>query len=267
MRIERLSRHGRVHTVLSQRGRKHVVAGEPVDNAAVLRRPDDVPVVEEFSGERLAPVRPATLFGMARNTGEENRALPPAAFLKAPATVTDPGADVPLPEGIGRVDAEAELAVVLGAPLRNGSGSEVLEHVLGYTVGIDVTARDAQREDPLWTTAKSRSGFSPLGPWIETEPDPAHARISLLRNGSPVAEGSTGELARGVVEVLEFLSELVELRPGDVVLTGAPGTYAPVAAGDTVTALISGIGELTVGVTSRAAHTRVERNRTGGGQH
>ena len=95
---------------------------------------------------------------------------------------------------------------------------------------------EPKHRDHLWTEAKSRTGFTPLGPWIETDLDPGDLRMSLIVNGREAATGTTADLARGVGQVLAFLSELVELRPGDVVLTGAPGTYAPITPGDTITA-------------------------------
>lgn len=194
----------------------------------------------------LSPVRPGTVFGMAHNTGSTDRALPPQAFLKAAASVVGPGEPIPLPDGVGQVDVEVELAAVIGAPLWRKRPDEV--QVFGYTIGLDVTARDAQYSDPLWTEAKSRRGFTPIGPWIETELDDTGAGIELWRNGDPVASGSTADLARGVPEVISYLSTLVELSPGDIVLTGAPGTFGSIAAGDTVTAGITGIGTLTTSV-------------------
>ncbi|GAB3278827.1 fumarylacetoacetate hydrolase family protein [Parasphingorhabdus pacifica] len=194
--------------------------------------------------ELLAPVLPGTVFGMAHNTGPSDRELPPAAFLKAVASVAGPGESIPLPDGIGRVDAEAELCAVLSEPLRNAGPGDVPSALLGYTVGLDVTGRDAQQYDPLWTEAKSRSGFTPIGPWIETDLNADDARIRLWHNGEEVATGTTAGLARGPFEAISYVSTLVELRPGDVVLTGAPNTSATVRPGDVVAAEIEGIGVL-----------------------
>lgn len=195
-----------------------------------------------------APVEPATVFGMAHNTGPDDRRTPPQAFLKAAASVVGPGSTIPLPAGIGRVDAEVELAVVIGKPAHHAGPRSVLESVLGYTIGLDITARGAQARDHLWTEAKSRTGFTPIGPWIETDLDPCDLRMSLIVNGREEATGTTADLARDVGQVLAYLSELVELRPGDVVLTGAPGTYAPITPGDAITAVIEHIGHLDASV-------------------
>jgi 2-keto-4-pentenoate hydratase/2-oxohepta-3-ene-1,7-dioic acid hydratase in catechol pathway len=199
----------------------------------------------------VAPVEPVTVFGMAHNTGPDDRRRPPQAFLKAAASVVGPGAAIPLPAGIGRVDAEVELAVVIGDAVHRADPGTALESVLGYTIGLDITARGAQASDHLWTEAKSRTGFTPLGPWIETDLDPGDLRMSLTVNGRETATGTTADLARGVGPVLAYLSELVELRPGDVVLTGAPGTYAPITPGDTITAWIEHIGSLGASVVAR----------------
>lgn len=247
MRIIRHGCEGHSHTSAVLGQRLHPLP----DVAPVREQPDSVCTgssPSEVPRSLLAPVRPVTVFGMAHNTGHADRALPPQAFLKAAASVAGPDDPIPLPEGIGQVDVEVELAAVVDVPLWQKRPDEI--RVLGFTIGLDVTAREAQHRDSLWTEAKSRRGFTPIGPWIETELDHTSAEIELWRNGDCAATGSTTDLARGVPEVISYLSTLVELAPGDVVLTGAPGTFAAVAAGDTVTASITGIGTLTNSVVS-----------------
>lgn len=220
-------------------GRIHPLRGE--------QTPADVDACGAGSAmpeELLAPVLPSTVFGMAHNTGSADRELPPGAFLKAAASVIGPQEHVPLPDEIGKVEAEAELAAVISTPLRNARPADVPAALLGYTAALDVTGRDAQQRDPLWTEAKSRSGFTPIGPWIETELDVNDVGIVLWRNDEQVATGSTAGLARGPFEAVSYLSTLLELRPGDVVLTGAPNTSAVVRPGDVVAAEIAGIGVL-----------------------
>lgn len=217
--------------------------------------PDDVGELTVDEAILTAPVNPHTIFGMAHNTGPQDRRTPPQAFLKAPASVVGPGSAIPLPFGIGPVDAEVELAVVIGRSLHRVGSPAALESVLGYTIGLDITARGAQVRDRLWTEAKSRTGFTPLGPWVETDLDPGDLTMALTINGHEAATGTTADLARDVGQVLAYLSELVELRPGDVVLTGAPGTYAPIVPGDTVTATIENIGSLSASVIAQPAPT------------
>lgn len=192
----------------------------------------------------VAPVTPGTVFGMAHNTGAEDRALPPQAFLKATASVTSYGQPVVIPRGMTHVVAEAELAVVIGREARNLAVYDALDAVAGYTVAFDITDAEGKARDPLWTEVKSRDTFTPLGPWLVTGLDPSDVHIELTVDGVVVAAGRTSELARTVPEILAYLSSLVTLRPGDVVLTGAPGSYADVRPGSVITATAHGIGSL-----------------------
>lgn len=188
-----------------------------------------------------------TVFGMARNTGPAEGALPARAFLKARASVIGPGAAIVVPAGMGAVTAEAELAVVVGRSARHLSAGEALDVVAGYTVGVDVTASEVKESDPRWTEAKSRETFTPLGPWLVSDPglDPADLALELAVDGTVVARARTSELGRDVAECLAYLSSLVTLQPGDVVLTGAPGTVGEVRPGQTVSATVEGVGTLT----------------------
>ncbi|EGD45017.1 putative 2-hydroxyhepta-2,4-diene-1,7-dioate isomerase [Nocardioidaceae bacterium Broad-1] len=197
----------------------------------------------------LAPVEPRTVVGMAHNTGPSDRLLPPQAFLKPARSVIGPGDPVPVPAGLGLVHAEAELAVVIGS-----SGT-----VLGYTVANDVTARDLQAQDSLWTQAKGQRGFTPLGPWIETDLDPAGAIVGLAVDDAVAAPADTGRLARTVTEVVTWVSGFLPLGPGDVILTGAPGTSLPIRPGQQVTASVAGIGELVNPVVEGVHQRRKER--------
>ena len=160
-----------------------------------------------------------------------------------------PGDPVPVPAGLGLVHAEAELAVVIGS-----SGT-----VLGYTVANDVTARDLQAQDSLWTQAKGQRGFTPLGPWIETDLDAAGAVVGLRVDGEVAPEADTGRLARTVAEVVAWVSGFLPLGPGDVILTGAPGTSLPIRPGQQVTASVAGIGELVNPVVEGVHRRRTER--------
>ncbi|OIJ25279.1 fumarylacetoacetate hydrolase family protein [Nocardioides luteus] len=197
----------------------------------------------------LAPVEPRTVVGMAHNTGPGDRLLPPQAFLKPARSVIGPGDPVPVSADLGLVHAEAELAVVIG-----GSGA-----ILGYTVANDVTARDLQAQDSLWTQAKGQRGFTPLGPWIETDLDPAGAVVGLEVGDAAAPPAGTDRLARGVAEVVAWVSGFLPLGPGDVILTGAPGASLPIRPGQQVTARVDGIGELVNPVVEGVRERRTER--------
>ena len=197
----------------------------------------------------LAPVEPRTVVGMAHNTGPGDRLLPPQAFLKPARSVIGPGDPVPISADLGLVHAEAELAVVIG-----GSG-----RVLGYTVANDVTARDLQAQDSLWTQAKGQRGFTPLGPWIETDLDPGGTVVGLEVDATVAAPADTSRLARTVAEVVAWVSGFLPLGPGDVILTGAPGASLPIGPGQQVTARVDGIGELVNPVVEGMRERRTER--------
>ncbi|MGY3566074.1 fumarylacetoacetate hydrolase family protein [Sinomonas sp. RB5] len=192
----------------------------------------------------LAPVEPRTVVGMAHNTGVADRALPPAAFLKAARTVVGPGAALRLPDDAGRTVAEGELALVIGRETSGVRASDLRSCVLGFTVANDVTDRRAQGEDPLWTAAKSRHTFTPVGPWIETDLDPEDLPVTMTVNGAEASRASTAGLARNPDEILAYLARLMPLGPGDLVLTGAPGRDVPLTPGDSVSVRIDGLGEL-----------------------
>lgn len=190
-----------------------------------------------------APVDPVVVLGMAHNSGAEDALLPPQAFAKSARTVVGPGEPIRLDPAAGRVVAEGELAVVVGRRSRHLRPEEVPAHVLGYTIGDDVTATDQIARDSLLTQAKNGDGFTPLGPWIETALDPAGLGIRADAGGN-AATGTVDGLARGVVDLLVYLTSVLELGPGDVVLTGCPGTAVPVSPGDTARIRIDGLGEL-----------------------
>ncbi|HET9128557.1 MAG TPA: fumarylacetoacetate hydrolase family protein [Propionibacteriaceae bacterium] len=207
----------------------------------------------------LAPVVPRTVVGMAHNTGAADRELPPQAFLKPVTSVSHPGQPIPLPPHAGLVEAEAELAVVVGRTARRLSARDALSHVLGFTVADDVTSRDRQRSDPLWFSAKGPDGWTPLGPWLVTPADLADQgldvddlEVGLSVDGVAYRAGRTSDLARSVAECLVYVTSVLTLHPGDVVLTGAPGETARIRLGCRVTASIVGIGDLSNGVVAEA---------------
>lgn len=192
----------------------------------------------------LAPVEPRTVVGMAHNSGPADRRLPPAAFLKAARSVIGPGARVRLPDDGGRVVAEGELAMVIGRDTAGVRPADLLSCVLGFTAANDVTDRAAQSRDPLWTEAKSRHTFTPIGPWIETDLDPADVAITVTIGASEAKTASTKDLARDPGEILAYVSRLMPLGPGDLVLTGAPAPAVPISPGGDVRVRVEGLGEL-----------------------
>jgi 2-keto-4-pentenoate hydratase/2-oxohepta-3-ene-1,7-dioic acid hydratase in catechol pathway len=165
-------------------------------------------------------------------------------FLKPSTSVVGPGDPIVRPEGVGRVDFEGELAVVVGKLVRRLSPADAIQAVLGFTCANDVTARDLQRADGQWTRAKGFDTFCPIGPWIETDLDSSDLSLHTLVNGEVRQQARTSQLEHGVADLLAFVSRVMTLLPGDVLLTGTPAGVGPLEAGDRVEVEVEGIGVL-----------------------
>ncbi|WP_427007231.1 fumarylacetoacetate hydrolase family protein [Pseudarthrobacter sp. H2] len=209
-------------------------------------------IVEEGSFTFLAPSVPANVLGMAHNTGQAGRALPPQAFHKAATSVVGPGDAIELRPGVGHVDPEAELTIVVGSRVRGLTLDTARAAILGFTIGNDVSARDLQKSDELWISAKSQDTFTPVGPWIVTALNDDNLSIGINHNGTELKAASSADLGWGVEEILVYLTSFMTLHPGDLVLTGFPAECARIVPGDTVTCHIEGIGELTNPVVAAA---------------
>ncbi|GAA4030614.1 fumarylacetoacetate hydrolase family protein [Arthrobacter methylotrophus] len=200
--------------------------------------------VPEDSFTFLAPSVPANVFGMAHNTGQPGRDLPAQAFHKAATSVIGPGDAIELASDVGYVDPEAELTVVVGRKVRGLTLDNARTAILGFTIGNDVSARDLQRSDELWISAKSQDTFTPAGPWIVTDLDDSELSISIVHNGRELRAASSADLGWKVDEILVYLTSFMTLHPGDLILTGFPAECARIEPGDVVTCRIEGIGEL-----------------------
>ena len=199
----------------------------------------------------LAPVIPTKIIAVGRNyvdhAAELGNEVPtePLVFLKPPTSIIGPFANIRLPAQSEEVHHEAELAVVMGKVTRNVAIEDVGRHVLGYTAANDVTARDLQRTDGQWTRAKGFDTFCPLGPVIDTELDPREGLSLICRvNGEVTQSGSTADMVFGVGEIVSYVSSIMTLLPGDVILTGTPSGVGPIVAGDTVEVELEGVGHL-----------------------
>jgi 2-keto-4-pentenoate hydratase/2-oxohepta-3-ene-1,7-dioic acid hydratase in catechol pathway len=199
----------------------------------------------------LAPVIPTKIVAIGRNyadhAAEMGSDVPdtPVLFIKPPTTVIGPLATIRYPAQSSEVHHEGELAAVIGKVTRNVSAEGAPEHVLGYTAANDVTARDLQRKDGQWTRAKGFDTFCPLGPAIDTEFDPTEGHtITCSVNGAVRQSASTDDLVFGVAELVSFVSSVMTLLPGDIVLTGTPAGVGPIAVGDHVEVEIDGLGVL-----------------------
>lgn len=199
----------------------------------------------------LAPILPSKVAAIGRNYHDHARELgnplpdAPLVFLKPSTSVIGPGAPILLPQVSERVDYEGELAVVIGRPCHRVRAEDAAGVILGYTVANDVTARDLRGPNEPWLRGKGFDSFCPLGPWIETELDPADVTVTTSVNGEVRQDGHTGDLIFPISELIEYVSAFMTLLPGDVILTGTPEGVGPLARGDVVTVAISGLGELT----------------------
>ena len=234
------------------------------DLTALLRAGVDLKqlsLAEPLEGELAAPLRPGKIVAIGLNyldhirESKLERPERPLVFAKFPSSVIGPADAIELDEALtSRVDWEIELAVVVGRRMRRVAERDALDHVFGYTVGNDISARDVQFSESQWVRAKSFDTFCPLGPVVVTAdeiPDPQALSLRTRVNGEVLQESSTAEMVFGVAELLAFCSRGFTLEPGDVVLTGTPwgcGEFMDpprsLAAGDVVEAEIEGIGAL-----------------------
>lgn len=204
-----------------------------------------------FSDVRmLSPISPTKIVALGLNYKDhaEETGLPvpdePLIFLKPPSAVIGSGETILIPKGVGRVDYEAELAVVIGRKCKNVSEEKASEYILGYTCFNDVTARHLQKKDGQWTRSKSFDTFAPVGPWISMELDPSDLAIKLYLNGEIRQSSRTSRMIFNVYQVVSFVSRVMTLEPGDVIATGTPSGIGPIKDGDEVVVEIEGIGKL-----------------------
>jgi 2-keto-4-pentenoate hydratase/2-oxohepta-3-ene-1,7-dioic acid hydratase in catechol pathway len=203
----------------------------------------------------LAPVVPAKVIAVGLNyrahAAELGMDVPtePILFMKPPTAIIGTRETIVLPSISDRVEYEAELAVVIGREGKAIAESDAADHILGYTCANDVTARDLQQRDGQWTRSKGFDTFCPLGPWIETEFDPADAPIKAVLNGDTRQSSTTADFLFGVGYLVAHISAVMTLLPGDVILTGTPPGVGIIRPGDTIAVSIDGIGSLINGVT------------------
>jgi len=205
----------------------------------------------------LAPILPSKVVAIGRNYAEHAAEMggqvtsEPMIFLKPSTAVVGTGDAIAYPASSQRVDFEGELAVVMGRISRDVPAAQALEMVLGYTCANDVTARDQQQTDGQWSRAKGYDTFCPLGPWIETQLDPGDLGIVTTVNGETRQDARTSQLVTPVPELIEYITRVMTLLPGDVILTGTPAGVGPVAVDDTIEITIEGIGALSNRVVTR----------------
>ncbi len=242
-------------------------AGAPV-SALTVAEIDKIPFEEvRYTGKRwalpdvrlLAPIFSSKVVCVGRNYAEHAQELgnevpkEPLIFLKPSTSVIGPNDAIRLPPQSKQVEHEAELAVVIGVgpgPARRLDRAAAEKVIFGYTCANDVTARDLQKSDGQWTRAKGFDSFCPLGPWIVTDLDVSDLEVRCEVGTDPDAMevrqlGRTRDMVFDVPTLVSYVSHVMTLLPGDVVLTGTPAGVSPLLDGDTVTVRVEGIGDLT----------------------
>lgn len=206
----------------------------------------------------LAPVIPRSKVvcigkNYADHAAEMDSEVPsePIIFIKPNTSVIGPNELIIWPRMSERVDYEAELAIVIGRICKEVPASKAKDVIYGYTLANDVTARDLQKKDGQWSRAKGFDTFCPLGPWIETEFIPGDQKITSTLNGELKQSSMLSEMIFKVPQIIEFVTNVMTLLPGDVILTGTPAGIGPMQSGASITVAIDGLGALTNKVSSR----------------
>jgi len=241
--------------VLNSENQILVLRGDPIYSGIV---PTETKVsLDEV--RLLAPVIPRSKVvcvgkNYADHAAEMGSDVPkePVIFLKPNTSVIGPDDLIQWPRMSERVDFEGELAVVISRICKDVPREKVADVIFGYTIANDVTARDLQKVDGQWNRAKGFDTFCPLGPWIETEFEPGSQKITTTLDGEIKQSDVLTSMTFKIPEIIEFISSVMTLLPGDVILTGTPAGIAPMPAGSEVVITIEGIGSLSNKVSPRA---------------
>ena len=225
-----------------------VITGDPI-YSGIQKTAATVPVSQV---RLLAPVIPRSKVvcigkNYADHAAEMGGVVPdePIMFLKPNTSVIGPNDTIVWPEMSERIDHESELAIVIGRLCKDVPLERVSDVIFGYTIANDVTARDLQKKDGQWTRAKSFDTFCPLGPWIDTDFIPGTQKITATVNGEVKQSAQLSDMIFKVPEIINFVSRVMTLLPGDIILTGTPAGIGPMVAGADATMAIEGLGELT----------------------
>ncbi len=245
MKIVRFSFGGEVSYGILKGNSIQAIAGEPFSDIETTGRKYKLGEVK-----LLSPCQPSKIVALGLNyhshAKEFNLPIPdaPLIFLKPSTAVIGPEAKIVYPPSSHRVDYEGELAVVIKKPVWCVSREAAPDYILGYTCFNDVTARDLQKTNGQWTRAKGFDTFAAVGPCIETEFDPGNAVLETWLNGERRQRVNTNDLIYGVFELVDFISHVMTMLPGDIIATGTTSGVGPMAHGDTVEVKIESIGTL-----------------------
>ncbi|GAB6138777.1 fumarylacetoacetate hydrolase family protein [Halanaerobaculum tunisiense] len=245
MKLVRFQKEGQVNYGVLEKNQVQVLEGEIAGDYQLTDKSYSLADVE-----LLAPCQPSKLVCAGLNyrdhAQELDMELPqePIIFLKPATAVVGPGDTINYPQMAQQVDYEAELAVVIKDQIKDLKAKEAPKHILGYTCANDVTARDLQSKDGQWTRAKSFDTFAPLGPTLVTDIDPGNLQIQLFKNNKLQQESNTAQMIFSVSELVSFISQIMTLEPGDVILTGTPPGVGAMQPQDKIKVQIEGLGSL-----------------------
>jgi 2-keto-4-pentenoate hydratase/2-oxohepta-3-ene-1,7-dioic acid hydratase in catechol pathway len=240
------------------------IEGEPEDPAEMIVReiaehPFGTPT---FTGRSwpladvrlLAPILASKVVCVGKNYADHIKEMggvtgpapkDPVIFLKPNTAIIGPNVPIRLPANASPVHFEGELAIVIERPCKDVTAAQAADSILGYTIGNDVSARDQQQADGQWTRAKGHDSFCPVGPWIVTDVDPSDLALRTDVNGVVKQDSRTSLMIHDVGAIVEWISAVMTLLPGDLILTGTPAGVGPIEDGDTVSVTVEGIGTLT----------------------
>ena len=231
-----------------------VLRGDPIYSGIV---PQDK-TLKLSDVKLLAPVIPRSKVvcigkNYADHAAEMGSVVPtePIIFIKPNTSVIGPNETMGWPKMSERVDHEVELAIVIGRICKEVPAAKAKDVIYGYTIANDVTARDLQKKDGQWSRAKGFDTFCPLGPWIETEFTPGDQKITATLNGEVKQSSVLSEMIFKIPQIIEFVTNVMTLLPGDVILTGTPAGIGPMPAGASISVAIEGLGTLTNKVSPR----------------
>jgi 2-keto-4-pentenoate hydratase/2-oxohepta-3-ene-1,7-dioic acid hydratase in catechol pathway len=240
--------------VINEKDQILVLKGDPLFSGII---PTETKV-DLANVKLLAPIIPRSKVlcigkNYADHAAEMDSVVPdePIIFLKPNTSVIGPGDTIQWPRMSDRVDFEGELAIVIGRICKDVPKERFSDVIFGYTIANDVTARDLQKKDGQWTRAKGFDTFCPIGPWIETDYTPSSQLVQTTVNGEVKQSEPLSSMIFKIPEIIEFVTQVMTLLPGDVILTGTPAGIGPMAAGSTVVVSIEGIGALTNKVSSK----------------
>lgn len=245
MKLVRYLADGRASYGLIQGADVYRLEGQPFGTQAIG------PLVGQLKNVNLLPpCVPTKIIAIGLNYRDPNQeglpAIPdvPIISFKPPSSLVGTGEDIIWPRLSTRLDYEGEMAVIIGREARNVTPREAIDYLLGITCGNDVTARDIQRREGQWAKAKGFDTFCPLGPCIVSDLDPSNCQLTTRVNGEIRQSASTSLLHFGACDLISYVSQIMTLLPGDVILTGTPAGSAALKNGDVVEVEIEGVGTL-----------------------